>query len=92
MKIGDKLYHLIYWEGFDSRFQVYTHTITKINSKTIEIWACEWKVKKSELGWKYFTSKKQMYKYYLDKFRQEIKPTLHAIKLLENRLKNETKN
>lgn len=92
MKVGDKLYHLIYWEGYDSRFQVYTQTITKINSKTIEVWACKWKVKKSEIGWKFFTSKKSMYKYYLDKFKESIKPTFHAIRLLENRLKKRRNN
>ena len=89
MKVGDKLYRLVLWEDYGRhQFEVRTHTITKINSRTIEIWGCDWKVSKLDLGYKFFTTKKAMYKYYLRLHKEEVKPILNAIKKLENRLKN----
>jgi len=91
MKVRDKLYQLVCWEDYRCRFQVYTHTITKINSRTIEVWGCKWKVSKLDIGTKYFTSKKAMYRYYLNQYREFIKPTIKAIKYFERKLKVEEK-
>jgi hypothetical protein len=88
MKIGDKLYQLIYWQGWDNRFQVYTRTITKIYPKSVKVWGCDERIKKSEIGSNFFLTKKAMYKYYIKGYYEHIKPTLKAITLLKNRLKH----
>lgn len=64
LAVGSILYHQTYWNyGYKpSKRQMQKFTICKINEKTYGIKNVSWKIGKSEIGKKYFISKKDAYK------------------------------
>lgn len=78
IKIGTKLYKLIYWHGGlrpETKRELQVHTVSKINPKTYGLKGKLWRIAKAEIGIEYFLSKQEAYHKAL---------TLHEEAIIEN--------
>lgn len=104
LKPGDKLWQLRYWEGHPWKNngrcerQLAHVKIKKVNPKSLTLVYWEWKIKKDEIGFEWFLTKKEAYEHALECHKESLEAPLERvndlqkeIKYLERKIKEELK-